>query len=230
MKTFLTLVLAVVMTMSTFAQFEKDASHEDLDFWKFKVQLENYVKAKDVHGLKQLLADNVYGNEHNYEMMDVSKEAFIDNYFQEDAEDSWSVLASILRFGFSKNKNRNLAGPVPVPETTFNGPAYLNEINSDTELIILGQNVNIRRFPALDAKIIGKASYEKFDCDCDITTMDKDAYQIADGITWIRIRLADGRTGYVASKYTSFEMTKELTVGKVQGEWKIISFVQSPGC
>ena len=230
MKTFLTAIVAVFMMISANAQFEKDASHEDLDFWKFKVQLANYVKTKNVEGLKQLLAANINDQHHNCKLVDCTKESFLTNHFNEDSEDSWNALASIIRFGFSKNKSENLTGPIPVQETTFKGPAYLNEIDANNELIVLGQNVNIRRFPALDAKIIGKASYEKFDCDCDVATMDKDAYQMADGITWIRIQLANGDTGYVASKYTSFEMTRELIVGKVDGEWKIVSFFQPPGC
>ena len=230
MRTVLIAVVAVFMTLSANAQFEKDASHEDLDFWKFKLQLQDYVKTKNVEGLKQLLADNIYQSSHDCKFDDCSKDNFIVNHFNEDAEDSWSVLASILRFGFSKNKNQDLTGPMSIQETTFKGPSYLNEIDPDNELIVLAENVNIRRYPALDAKIIGKASYEKFECDCNVTTMDKDAYQIADGISWIKIRLTNGQTGYVASKYTSFEMTRELTVGKVDGEWKIVSFVQPPGC
>ena len=47
---------------------------------------------------------------------------------------------------------------------------------------------------------------------------------------WIQVRLKDGRFGYIAEKFTSLWTYKELSVMKIRGEWKIISFFHAPGC
>ncbi|MEL6733173.1 MAG: hypothetical protein AAFP83_18720, partial [Bacteroidota bacterium] len=75
-----------------------------------------------------------------------------------------------------------------------------------------------------------QASYEKFDCDCSIETQTATTYQNIDGLTWLEITWGKGQVGYVASKLTSYEKMRELTIAKIEGKWKIVSFFLPSGC
>lgn len=82
----------------------------------------------------------------------------------------------------------------------------------------------------MKAKIIQQVSYEKFTCNLRGDLQNETTYQTVDGLEWIEIKLKKGRVGYVAEKYCSCSLDKELTVAKVKGEWKIISFFTPMGC
>jgi len=44
------------------------------------------------------------------------------------------------------------------------------------------------------------------------------------------VKLKGGKVGYIAAKYTSSSLNNQMTVAKIKGEWKIISFFQQMGC
>ncbi|WP_345277332.1 SH3 domain-containing protein [Litoribaculum gwangyangense] len=190
----------------------------------------NCVIKKDTTKLKELLAERVFESNDGCGYPGCSKEEFIKYYFNEGAERSWNDMFKIIRFGFIRDKDENPERIVPHDSTIFYGPSYLKNVDTDNEIIVLGENVNIREKPSLKAKIIRTASFEKFKCDCNILTTKKTTYQIVEGIGWLEIKLSSGEIGYVASELTSSDLIKEMTIAKVNGEWKIISFYQSPGC
>jgi hypothetical protein len=93
------------------------------------------------------------------------------------------------------------------------------------ELLISGEQVNIREAPGLEAKVIRKASYEKFR----YKPLAK-LTQTEDGLEWVEIILDDDRKGFVATQFTTIHLRKELSVAKINGSWKIFSFSHIPGC
>ena len=151
-------------------------------------------------------------------------------YFRGGAEETWWEMRTVVRFGFRKVKDENPEGIVPHDEMIFIGPSYLEEIDTDKELLILGENVNIRQAPSLSADVIRTASYEVLACDCNILIQTDETYQVADGLEWVQVKLPSGGVGYVASKLTSSAIIKSMTVAKVEGDWKIISWFHAPGC
>lgn len=78
--------------------------------------------------------------------------------------------------------------------------------------------------------MIRQASYEKFKCDCKIADQTETTYQQADRLLWLEIKLNNGLFGYVAAKFTSSNSHDILILGKVKGDWKIISLFSPSGC
>ena len=223
-------ILIGLFCFSANAQLINDESYLDSEFLKFKNDLLNCVIKKDTTKLKEFLAEKVFESNDGCGYPGCSKEEFIKYYFNESAEQSWNDMFKIIRFGFIREKDENPERIVPHDSIIFYGPSYLKNVDTDNEIIVLGENVNIREKPSLKAKVIRTASFEKFKCDCNILTTKKTTYQIIDGIGWLEIKLSSGEIGYVASELTSYDLIKEMTIAKVNGEWKIISFYQSPGC
>ena len=229
MKICIVLVL-MVFGFQSHGQLIHDDSHLDLSFWKFKVKLETCVLAKDTVKLKELLADRVFESNNGCGYPGCTREEFIEYYFEEGNEENWNDMSQILRFGFSRKVDKDSNSVVPHNKIIFQGPSYLETVDTKNELIILGEKVNIREKASLTSKIVRQASFEKFKCDCNILTMTDTTYQKVDGVGWIEIKLENGGVGYVAAEFTSYDLIKEMTIAKVNGEWKIISFYHAPGC
>ncbi|MCV6629511.1 MAG: SH3 domain-containing protein [Flavobacteriaceae bacterium] len=139
-------------------------------------------------------------------------------------------MFKIIRFGFVRAIDKNPKRIVPHDSLIFHGPSYLKKVAIDNEIIVLGEHVNIREKPSLKAKVMRTASFEKFKCDCSILTAKKTTFQRVDGMGWLEIKLANGEIGYIATKLTSYDLVKEMTIAKVKGEWKIIAYFHQIGC
>ena len=206
-----------------------DESYKDYSFWKFKAQLEEAIIEKDIQLLAPLVADRLMMSDNL-----CPYEGCLKSFFLKDLEDTgsyyWQILEKITRFGFTYTESQDTKTPVAHDKQVFKGPSYINNINTDTETIILGSNVNIRERASLKSKVIRQATFEKFKCDCNITDQTETTYQDADGLLWLEIKLGNGKVGYVAAKFTSSDFSTELVIGKVNGNWKIISIYTPSGC
>ena len=225
-------LLILIFTITAFnanAQLIHDQSHTDLSFWKFKVKLEEAILKKDTTLLKSLMADKVLESKDICGNQGCDKSEMIKYYFKNN-DNNWNELQQIVRFGFYKNIDDYNEIPILHSKNVFSAPSYLKRIDTEIETVVLGENVNIREKPSLKAKVIRQASYEVFKCDCNITDQTETTYQTVDGIDWLEIKLDNGKVGYIASKFTSSDIYKELTVAKVEGRWKIVSFYSPPGC
>ena len=229
MKRFI-LIITILLTVKSYGQLINDESYLDFSFLKFKAELLNCVIQKDTVKLKGFLAERVLESNDGCGYPGCTKEELIRYYFNGDSDYSWNSMLTILRFGFTRIEDKNPDLIVPHEKIVFKGPSYLNKIDTDNEILVLGENVNIRKKPSLKSEIIRTTSYEVFKCDCNISTMTNTTYQTVDGISWIEIKMEDNKIGYIASKLTSYDLIKEMTIAKINGEWKIISWFNSPGC
>lgn len=55
-------------------------------------------------------------------------------------------------------------------------------------------------------------------------------YNADEETSWVRILLPTGAIGYILANKTSAVLYKEMTVAKIKGQWKIISFYHPAGC
>jgi hypothetical protein len=56
-------------------------------------------------------------------------------------------------------------------------------------------------------------------------------FYFGEGKQWYRVMLRDGKTGFIIEDFVSASLNRELSVKKINGEWKIISFFsQLPKC
>lgn len=223
-------IIIIFLGLQTHAQLIFDESYLDLDFLKFKNELLQCIIAKDKEKLKTFLADFVFESKDTCGYPGCPPDEFMKYYFEESSEDSWKDMFKIIRFGFSRIEDTNPENIVPHATLIFREPSYLKNVDTANEVIILGENVNIRENPSLQSKVIRRASFEKFNCDCNITTMKKSKVQTVDGIDWLEIKLKSGEIGYVSLNLTSYNLIKEMTIAKINGEWKILSFFNAPGC
>lgn len=224
------LTVTILLSINSYGQLINDESYLDLSFLKFKTEVLNCVIQKDTLKLKGFLAERVFESKNLCEYPGCTKDELIENFFKRSPEDSWKDMLTILRFGFSRLEDENTERIVPHDKIIFQGPSYLKKIDIENELLILGENVNIRKEPSLKSEIIRTATYEVFKCDCNISTMTNKTFQTVDGIDWVQIKLGENEIGYVASELTSYDLRREMTIAKVNGEWKIISWFYSPGC
>jgi len=224
------ITILIFISYQSFGQLISDESYKDESFWKFKTKLESCVIQQDTSCLKEFLADRIHES-NEYGTRGCSKDEFIGYYFRNGEDEIvWEEMQKIIRFGFHRFESQTLELPIKHDKISFQAPSYLKAINPELEIIILGENVNIREKPSLKAKIIKQTSFEKFNCDCDIFTTKETTFQKNNGIEWLEIYLSDGQIGYVAAKFTSYLIFKEMTISKVNGEWKIISYYHPPGC
>ncbi|MGB0521579.1 MAG: SH3 domain-containing protein [Flammeovirgaceae bacterium] len=223
MRFFTFLFLFLTLSFASFSQLVHDESYSDMDFWLFKQKLEQAVIHKNQMAFKDLLADTVW--EGHFLCGECSKDAFMQDYFGDGkAAHTWKQLLNVIRFGFSKIQQS------PNESFIFKAPSYLDSVDTENELIILGENVNIRAKAGTNSEVIHQASYEKFKCDCNITTNKDSTFQFVNNQLWVEIYVDDQTTGYVLASLTSQAIYKRMTVKKIDGTWKITSFYNPPGC
>lgn len=196
---------------------------KDESFFQFTLTLKKALKEKNPEILKTILADSVEDGFGGCGYC--SKSAFINNHFSPNQKDYWwNILKNTIRFGFARVKKEGTI--------YFQAPSWYQKYESEEELIILGENVNVRKRAAIQSEVIDQLSFTKVDCNCGIENVTEETYVTADGYQWVQITLPDGRKGYIVTDFTSVgdENYKELSVEKINGEWKITSFFNPAGC
>ncbi len=213
---------------TTFAQSPliHDESYLDPSFVEFRMKLGEAILNRDTSLLKPLLAEHIVESKDGY--MDASPAQFIQSFSEKNGE-SWELLERISRFGFNRFRTKDSYWHMPEGTLGFQAPSYHWKFNMDSLLLVLGKNVNVRQYPGLSAPTIAQVSYEVLACDCNILTATDSTIVKADGRKWHEVYLPDGRSGYIAYSLTSVSVYRELTVAKLDGEWKIVSFFMAPG-
>lgn len=235
MKT-ISLFLLLIISGVASAQYIQDESYLDSDFWIFKAKLEACLLAEDAKAFEGFLADRILIGKDACQENTCTKEEFLRNFGLNkeanlNSKEMYYTMLIIMRFGFKQIKYKDTYNfPKLTNQLVFQAPSFYTKVNSENELLILGTNVNIRTAPSKTAPIIRQASYETFPCDCNIMTQKESTFQIKEGIAWVEVKLKGGKLGYVATNYTSYTLNKEMTIAKIKGEWKIISFFHPVGC
>ncbi|MFT5647712.1 MAG: putative membrane protein YfhO [Aureispira sp.] len=235
MKTVFIFLLLIISGVAS-AQYIQDESYLDSDFWIFKAKLEACLLAEDSKAFEGFLADRILVGKDACQESTCTKEEFLqyhelDEKGSRNAKETYHTMLGIMRFGFTQIEYKEEYNfPELFNELVFQAPSFYTKIDEEKELLILGTNVNIRAAPSKTAKITRQVSYETFPCDCNIMKRTETTYQSKEGMDWVEVKLEDGKVGYVAKKYTSSTLNKEMTIAKIKGEWKIISFFEPIGC
>ncbi len=209
-----------------------DDSFKDDSFMRFKLKLTEAILDRDTTKLFALVDDEVKVTAEMQTSNQGFKEVFRDELYNYDGEhDPWAELKEMTSFGFRRNVVNNSINfwNAEKGETVFQAPSYQPFIagNQDIYLFVLTDNVNVREKPTIYSKVVGHASNERLK----YTYPNKGVSAIFnDGYNWLEVTLSNGTTGYIAEKFTSVRMNKELSVKKVNGEWKIISYYTPLGC
>jgi len=217
----------LVITMNAFPQVIYDQSFRDLTFVRFKNQLTEAILDRDTGKLFPLLAPQVHVSDDGCSY--APKECFMAEFCESgpDRDKLWDDMLKAVSFGFSQTVLNDaiyrLAGK---GEVIFQAPSYLKSFDDKNNqyLLVLGQNVNIREKPTPYSKVVAQASFESLKYIDPVLTGQRSDFYFADGKQWYQVILRDGRVGFIIEDFASVSLKRELSVKKVNGEWKIISF------
>lgn len=232
MKKLITSFGALLLVTALFAQhYVQDESYKDKSFVRFKVKLLQAILDRDTNQLFPLLADNVHLSDE--ECSFAPKSCFKDQFKLLPVKQHyiWDDLYRIVSQGFSQTKiKNNIYRLAEKGDIVFQAPSYLKRFddNGSKYLLVLGQNVNVREKPSTGSKIIGQVSYQKLKYHDPAVSNSKSAFKVVDGKQWYEVILPNGKKGYIIEDYVSAAIDKELSVKKINGQWKIITYYNPP--
>ena len=129
-----------------------------------------------------------------------------------DGLDLWSTLARAVAMGSVREGDGLITAPY-----TYAGPP--DDLDPFTHGTIIGEDVNVRAEPAPSAEVIAQLSYA-------VVPVVEWGYSEREGERlWHRIRLADGREGYVAGDYLWSPVGYRVGFERREGGWQIVFFV-----
>jgi len=199
---------------------------------------------KDTTALFSMLGDSIL---ESYDW-NVEKSEFMEYMGLRGADyqksDFWAEMQLLLRFGFAKTNDIEIAlAQVPKADGMwfYTAPSYLkythwSKVQFYDSVLVLAENANIREKPEKNAAVIKKVSFEKLQKAAHPGNSNEDmpddafVYNKQDETSWICIQLANGKLGYVAYELTSDHISRQLTIIKINGKWKIITFYGPSAC
>ena len=126
-----------------------------------------------------------------------------------DRPESWEELRRVLALGGSMSSSTSFAAPYVYSR-------WPEGFDSFECAAITGRNVRLRSAPRLDASIVTMVSYA-------IVQQVNDA--VDEKNLWVRVRLGDGRTGYVWHAYVRSPVDHRALFNLIDGRWRMTAFV-----
>lgn len=183
----------------------KDESSKDQSLQFFIMKLKEAVINKDTNSLLNMVSDDI----------DSSKEGFIKTWQLESNPESseiWSVFENLFPWG----------GMLAYDDQYVIPYMALNIDQESPSGVIIGDYVNVRKGPSIEADVLEQLDYDYID----ITKSTNESYTI-DGINykWLEIITPSGNTGYVVSKFVYSPYDFRIVITKKENNWKVTSFV-----
>jgi hypothetical protein len=239
MKLIFSLLFTLLLTIGHAQQSNPmvaDESPTDATFMAFKAQLQIAVDNRDVALLLPLLADSVRESINN-PCQYCAKQFFVDMVCAPNDGYFWEQAELLLQYGFKKGGENNpsyMANKVKAKQY-FTAPAFIYDAGPYDTLLVLANEAAVHTAPFADSAIIATITYGKVathNSPIDNTRSRYDYYifNADENTAWVCIQLPTGQIGYVLASKTSATLYKEMTVAKLKGQWKIISFYHPPGC
>lgn len=227
MKNLLAIIaLLVCLTNSVYAQnYFIDESDVDSSFMAFKIQLGKALNTHDTTALFAMLHYTIAESPEGCGL-NGSKECFIEQMGFRNAdggETFWKQETQLFRMGFTKQEY--LSGETGKTAYIFTAPSFKTQgINNNTNLLVIGENINIREKPSFNGKILAKVSYKKYKFNNPQIKPTRATKLYNGGIHWVELALSKSMVGYVAQSFTSLALDRELSCKKIAGEWKITAY------
>jgi hypothetical protein len=181
-----------------------DEASRRSDFVQFRSRLQDAVRRRDEAGVLASVHPNVRTSFGDSGGIQAFKKEHIDG----TDEDFWQEFATILRLG----------GRFRMPDA-FDAPytfsAWPEGLDSFECAAVIGSRVRVRATPGPGGNVI--------------THLDYAIVQVIDDRTrtpgWTRVRLADGRTGYVAARYVRRPIDHRALFQFEKGRWWLAAYV-----
>lgn len=174
------------------------------DFFSFRAQLATAVARRDAEALLDAVDEQVrtgFGG-------DDGRAAF-ERQWNPRAADSrlWETLGAVLALGGSFTGEHRFAAPYVYsrwPET----------LDAFEHVAVTARDVRLRAAPRADAAVVERASFTVLEL----------AGPATDG-GWLKVRLPDGRTGYVARALARSPLDYRAIFERREGRWRLVAFV-----
>ncbi|OHD61004.1 MAG: hypothetical protein A2014_00865 [Spirochaetes bacterium GWF1_49_6] len=189
-----------------------DQSSKDASLKKYMDNLKKIVKSKDLKGLKAASSPEFaycFDSDGGFNLM-------VENWnLKSDPKNVkfWKLMEFLVNNGGTYQD-----GGYSVPYW-YGSLQYPDDSEGETVYYILaGQNVNIRKEPSSKSAVVAKLSYE--------TVLYLESSDVTENIggeeyPWIKVRLSDGKEGYVFEKYLYGMYSFRAVFEKVDGQWKM---------
>lgn len=208
----LSLILAV-QSISSFAgparkMLPVDEAVKNPTFFLFRARLMEAVAAHDAKQLATFLSPKItmgFGGESGIA-------DFMKQWQPEDKESKlWSELGRVLALGGKFTKDGGFSAPyyyAAWPES--------DDVDPFEWVAVIGENVRVREKPNAGSNAIARVSFELVGIE-----------EQQDGASdeWMKIKLSDGKKGFVASRFTGSSVGYRAIFGKENGEWKVTAFL-----
>lgn len=190
-----------------------DEARKDKSFLRFRAQLMKIVERRDLKALRRHLHPNVKVSFGTGNGIDAAVKMMRGN------PKRWAVLARLLRQGGKFTMTGTASGGRArmffAPYTYF--AELPGGIGAYDVVTVVGERVNVRARPNPKAEVIAKLSHKVVKVDWGKAGPRNQ--------TWTKIKLPDGRSGYVLAKYARSPVDYRAGFVKVNGRWMMRVFV-----
>ena len=128
----------------------------------------------------------------------------------------WEALTVVLGMGSVRDDNNASFASAPY---VYNG--WPDDVDPFSHAAVVGDNVRVRATPGLAGEVLASLSYAVVPVE--VWGAAGTSSDVPDG--WARIRLADGRTGYVSTAYLRSPVDYRAGFEKQAGGWRIVFFL-----
>ena len=180
-----------------------DQAAKDPEFFAFRAQLQAAVARHDAEAVLAAVDPNIkntFGGDNGID-------AFRRRWKLPAGDRLWDELGTVLAFGggfFAKD-----AFSAPYVHQNWPEP-----FDSFTHVAVLGRGVRVRASPGPQGRVLTSLS---FDIVPVVPPFGKSE--------WTRIKLRDGRTGYISSRYVRSPVGYRAVFNKIAGRWRMTAFI-----
>jgi hypothetical protein len=210
MSIFLRLLFAALLSSPAVAAAQArllpvDEAASVPDFFSFRAQLQIAVAKRDVEAVVSVLSKDVklsFGGDGGVE--DFRK------IWNPGSPDSglWEALASVLALGGTF-----------APDGTFTAPyifsTWPQEKDAFAHMAAIGTGIRVRSSPGVTRTVVDTLDY---------SIVEIVEFPAAD-VQWVQVKLAQGRKGFVDSRYLRSPIDYRIHFAKLDGRWQVLLFL-----
>jgi hypothetical protein len=210
MSIFLRLLFAALLSSPAVAAAQArllpvDQAASVPDFFSFRAQLQIAVAKRDVEAVVSVLSKDVklsFGG-------DGGVEGFR-KIWNPGSPDSglWETLASVLALGGTF-----------APDGTFTAPyvfsTWPQEKDAFAHMAAIGTGIRVRSSPGVTSPVVDTLDY---------SIVEIVEFPAAD-VQWVQVKLAQGRKGFVDSRYLRSPIDYRIHFAKLDGRWQVLLFL-----
>jgi hypothetical protein len=198
------LLCAAAQTASIVRLYPVDDTDRDVRFRGYVKKLRAAVDARKTSALHKLVDDDVFvgpGDD------DKGWAQFVERWRPDDRDNSplWDALSDLLSLGFIREHPSLYVSPYLVWR-------FPRELNAAAHLVVIRDNVALRRSPSVNAPAVAKLSF-------DIVRRLGDEQSGQDLGHWFRIETLNDKTGYVSARDVMSPAMPRAQFGLRQGRW-----------